>query len=313
MTFHAVAPVVQAAADALPLPDEGADEPRPRGGLLRVREFVMKDAYSFDRDEEGLDVSFRKQGAADRTFERCGLEVYAVEAESGMMGGSESLDYLAPSGSGENVLVTCENGDYAADLEIARGVPRAPEFPSRSMRRSRSRRRASRRSRRSRSSSASTGRDVEGDARRPRRRRRARARARRRPAGGGEARGGAQGRRPARDRGRDPHRVRRRPRSLGPVGFSGDVVADETLRSGQFVAGANRTRWRLRGVEHGRDFEARFADIRQSQEGDVCPKCGGRLRFQTAIEVGHIFKLGTYYSAPLGRCISTKQVRSSQS
>src|SRR5579872_3431263 len=108
------------------------DEPRPRGGLLRVREFIMKDSYSFDRDEAGLDVSFQKNRRAyERIWERCGIVAVGVQAESGMMGGSESLDYLAPSGSGENVLVTCENGDYAADLEIARGVPRAPEFPAR--------------------------------------------------------------------------------------------------------------------------------------------------------------------------------------
>jgi prolyl-tRNA synthetase len=278
------------------------DEPRPRGGLLRVREFVMKDAYSFDRDEEGLDVSFRKQkGAYDRTFERCGLEVFAVEAESGMMGGSESIDYLAPSGSGENVLVTCENGDYAADLEIARGVPRAPEFPepldapveietpgietiealaqflgidpaatSKAM---------------------PVVHDgsvvlalVRGDDRLE------------------EAKLAAIVKGDVRLATEDEIRTafNADPGSLGPVGWSGDVVADETLRSGQFVAGANRTGWHLRGVEHGRDFEARFADIRTSQEGDACPKCGGRLRFQTAIEVGHIFKLGTYYSAPLG-------------
>jgi prolyl-tRNA synthetase len=84
------------------------------------------------------------------------------------------------------------------------------------------------------------------------------------------------------------------------VGFSGEILADETLREGQFVTGANRTGWHLRGVEHGRDFEARFADIREAREGDACPKCGGRLRFQVAVEVGHIFKLGTYYSTPLG-------------
>src|SRR5688500_15653524 len=73
------------------------DEPRPRGGLLRLREFIMKDAYSFDRDEEGLDVSFRKHADAyDRMFARCELQVYAVQAEPGMMGGSESIDYLAP-------------------------------------------------------------------------------------------------------------------------------------------------------------------------------------------------------------------------
>ena len=115
------------------------DEPRPRGGLLRLREFIMKDAYSFDRDEAGLDVSFRKhEEAYHRIFQRCGLEYSAVQAESGMMGGKESIDFLAPSGSGENMLVTCENGDYAADLEIARAC-RA----SRSSRRGSTRRRRS--------------------------------------------------------------------------------------------------------------------------------------------------------------------------
>ena len=88
--------------------------------------------------------------------------------------------------------------------------------------------------------------------------------------------------------------------SLGPVGFKGPVVADEMLREGQYVAGANRTGWHLRGVEAGRDYQAEFADIRQPKEGDACPECGGRLGFQTAIEVGHIFKLGTTYSEAFG-------------
>src|ERR687885_931833 len=107
------------------------DEPRPRSGLIRVREFIMKDSYSFDRDEAGLDQSFRKHGEAyGKIFERCGLEFYEVEAESGIMGGSGSMDFLAPSGSGENTLVTCENGDFAADIEVARTVPREPVFPA---------------------------------------------------------------------------------------------------------------------------------------------------------------------------------------
>jgi prolyl-tRNA synthetase len=88
--------------------------------------------------------------------------------------------------------------------------------------------------------------------------------------------------------------------SLGPVGFKGEVVADEALRHGQFVAGANRDGFHLRGVEAGRDFEPRFADLREAREGDTCPVCGGALHFETAIEVGHIFKLGTRYSEPLG-------------
>src|SRR5437016_6181881 len=107
------------------------DEPRPRGGLLRVREFIMKDAYSFDRDEEGLRASFEANRVAyKRIFERCDLETYDVLAESGIMGGKFSVDFLAPAGAGENVLVTCENGDYAADGDIAQAVPRAPELPA---------------------------------------------------------------------------------------------------------------------------------------------------------------------------------------
>jgi prolyl-tRNA synthetase len=87
--------------------------------------------------------------------------------------------------------------------------------------------------------------------------------------------------------------------SIGPLGIDVEVVADEALREGQFVAGANRDGWHLRGVEAGRDYEPRFADIREAREGDACPNCGGALRFQTAIEVGHIFKFGTRYSEPL--------------
>jgi prolyl-tRNA synthetase len=279
------------------------DEPRPRGGLLRVREFIMKDSYSLDRDEAGLDVSFEKnRGAYDRIFERCGLETYTVQAESGMMGGSESLDYLAPSGSGENTLVTCENGDYAADLEIARGIPRDPDFPE-----------ALAAPEEIETPNTTTiealatllGVDeaatskampyttddgsvvlalVRGDDRLEEAKLLAALGENARPSTEDEIRTAF---------GADPG-------SLGPVGFAGDVVADELLREGQFVAGANRTGWHLRGVEAGRDFEARFADIRTPREGDRCPVCGGELRFQTAIEVGHIFKLGTRYSVPLG-------------
>src|SRR5207302_866640 len=88
--------------------------------------------------------------------------------------------------------------------------------------------------------------------------------------------------------------------SLGPVGFDGEVIADEALREGQFVGGANRDGWHLRGVQAGRDYNPRFADIRQANAGDACPECGGKLLEQTAIELGHIFKLGTFYSVRFG-------------
>ena len=113
------------------------DEPRPRGGLLRVREFIMKDSYSFDRDEAGLDVSFQRARAAPTS----GSSSAAGSRRYGVAGGvrddgrqaSRSTTSRRPA-RGENTLVTCENGDYAADLEIARGVPRAPEFPERARR-----------------------------------------------------------------------------------------------------------------------------------------------------------------------------------
>jgi prolyl-tRNA synthetase len=84
--------------------------------------------------------------------------------------------------------------------------------------------------------------------------------------------------------------------SIGPLGVSVEMIADEALREGQFVAGANRDGRHVRGVEAGRDYEPRFADIRQAVEGDSCPECGGRLSVEPAIEVGHIFKLGTFHS-----------------
>jgi prolyl-tRNA synthetase len=279
------------------------DEPRPRAGLIRVREFIMKDAYSFDRDAEGLDRSFQLQaGAYDRIFERCGLEVYAVQAESGMMGGSGSIDYLAPAGSGENTLVTCDNGDYAADLEIARGVPRRPDLPSPlpapeevatpgvTTIEALAEQLGIDPAATSKAMPVVNGEGtlvlalVRGDDRLFEPKLAAALGSEIRPATEDEIR---------QTFGADPG-------SIGPVGAAVEVVADEALREGQFVAGANRTGWHLRGVEQGRDYAARFADIREPVEGDSCPNCGGRLQFQTAIEVGHIFKLELRFSEPLG-------------
>jgi prolyl-tRNA synthetase len=278
------------------------DEPRPRGGLLRVREFIMKDAYSFDRDQESSEVSFEKNRKAyHRIFDRCGVEAVAVQAESGIMGGELTIDYLAPSGSGENMLVRCERGDYAADAEIARGVPRAVEFPPRldkpeevetpgvttcealaeflgiDLAAT------------SKAMPVTTDEGgvvlalVRGDDRLSESKLLSVLKTGSRPATDDEIRTafGASG------------------GSLGPVGFNGEVVADETLREGQFVAGANRDGWHLLGVEAGRDFEPRFADIREPKEGDRCPNCGGALTIQTAIEVGHIFNFGDKYSSGL--------------
>ena len=277
------------------------DEPRPRGALLRLREFVMKDGYSFDRDEAGLDESFQKHSVAyKRIFERCGLETYEVAAESGIMGGSGSKDFLAPTGSGENTLVTCANGDYAADLEIAQGRPAAADFPE----------------------ELTEPQEVETPGQRtiedvskflgvdPR----ATAKAMPVVADGRIVLALVRGDdrlnemkllealgeefRPA-EQEEIQQAFGASGGSIGPVGVSVDVVADEALREGQYVVGANRDDVHLRGVQAGRDFEPRFADLREIREGDACPECGGSLHLQTAIEVGHIFKLETKYSEPL--------------
>jgi len=279
------------------------DEPRPRSGLLRVREFVMKDAYSFDRDEEGVRRSFEdNRGAYKTIFERCGLEAVDVQAESGIMGGKFSMDFLAPSGSGENTLVTCENGDFAADLEVARAVPSPAQLPAPldqpeeletpgvttiealaelcSI------------------DASATSKAmpvvqedgtlvlalVRGDDRLSESKLFDALHGGSRPATAEEIKQafGAGG------------------GSLGPVGFSGEIIADEALREGQYVAGANRDGWHLLGVEAGRDYEPTFADLREPREGDTCQHCGGQLRFQTAIEVGHIFNFGDFYSKALG-------------
>jgi prolyl-tRNA synthetase len=279
------------------------DEPRSKGGLLRLREFIMKDGYSFDRDEDGVRRSFEaNREAYKKIFARFELETYDVLAESGIMGGKFSVDFLAPTGSGENTLVTCENRDYAADLEVARAIPADAVFPD----------------------ALGGPQEVEtpgvttidglaeflsvdatatskampvvkpdgtlvlalvrGDDRLSETKLYDALPGDSRPATDEEIRAafGASG------------------GSLGPIGFAGEIVADEALREGEFVAGANRDGWHLRGVAAGRDYEPRFADLREPREGDRCPECGGALRFHTAIEVGHIFNFGSFYAAPLG-------------
>jgi prolyl-tRNA synthetase len=278
------------------------DEPRPKSGILRTREFVMKDSYSFDRDEQGLDESYRKHMRVySRIYERCGLEFWVVESDTGMMGGTEAHEFMAPSPAGEDRLVLCSACDYAANVDVARSVSRPAELPPplpapeevetpgvttiEGL-------------------AAFLGIDpaatakampvvhegevvlalVRGDQRLHD--------LKLRKALGGEAR-------PA-----HPDEIRAafgaEPGSIGAVGTGMRVLADEALREGQYVGGANRTGWHLRGIQAGRDFEAEFADLHEALAGDGCPGCGaGVLRIERAIEVGNIFKLGTRYSVPL--------------
>jgi prolyl-tRNA synthetase len=278
------------------------DEPRPRGGILRTREFIMKDSYSFDRDRAGLEESYAKHREVYiRIFERCGLEAWPVEADVGMMGGYGGEEFVAPSANGEAELVRCSNCDYAANVEVGRSTPRAPEFPARLDA-----------PEEVETPGATTieglaellGVDpaatakampivvggnvvlalVRGDHRLHELKTRSALGEDFRPAQADEIRAAF---------GADPG-------SIGPVGTDVRIIADDSLRDGQFVGGANRTGWHLRGLEAGRDYTPEFADLREVSAGDTCAVCGiGTLSIEPAIEVGHIFKLGTRYSVPL--------------
>jgi prolyl-tRNA synthetase len=285
------------------------DEPRPRGGLLRVREFTMKDSYSFDLDEPGLDKSFEAhRGAYERIFARLGIPAIAVEASSGTMGGSDSVEFICPSDSGEDLIARCPNCGYAANLEKATSAlaeiaddPGTAE-PARL---------------------ATPGvRTIDDLATRHNL-----------PADRqvktlvyvvrGEltlvlVRGdhqlgeqklidalGTPDVRPA-----HPEEISEAlgalPGSLGAVGVTHlPVIADLALEGRRDMAtGANSDDWHLTGVDVGRDIAvAHWADLREVAAGEPCVVCGAPLEIIRGIEVGHIFKLGRKYTDAFGTTV----------
>jgi len=282
------------------------DEPRPRAGVLRTREFVMKDAYSFDRDQEGLERSYARQMEAyDRIFDRCGLRWYRVEADVGMMGGHGAHEYMAPCPAGENDVVLAPG--YAANLEVAAARPGPVELPS--------------------ALSAPEPVDTPGQTTVDEV-----ARAMGVPAGAllkaypviSEGRGlvmvclrgdhrvndiklaNALGGpfRPAQE-----SEIAERigpPGYIGPVGANVSVLLDDAVAEGEgYVCGANEPNRHLRGVSPGRDFPFRRADVRRVEPGDTVG--GHPVTIEPAIEVGNIFKLGTRYSEPLGASFLDEQ------
>jgi prolyl-tRNA synthetase len=276
------------------------DEPRPRAGVLRTREFTMKDAYSFDRDEEGLARSYELQAAAyERIFDRCGLRWHRVESDVGMMGGSGADEYMAPCPAGENEIALAAGG-YAANVEVASAGAQPIELP------------APLAAPESVSTPGlTTVEEVSGQL--------------------GLAAGALLKALPVIVEGRGmvlvlvrgDHRLNEiklrnalgadfrqaRPEEIeaeiGPVGFIGPVgagvpvVKDEAIAGESFVCGANQADTHMRGVRPGRDFEFEELDVRAVEAGDVAPG-GGSIEIVPAIEIGNIFKLGTRYSEPLG-------------
>jgi prolyl-tRNA synthetase len=305
--------------------DKFRDEIRPRFGLMRGREFFMKDAYSFDADEEGATESYRKMyGAYCRIFRRMGLDFRAVEADTGSIGGSSSHEFMVIADSGEDAIVSCASCSYGANVEKAECLPYSAPGPGAT---------------KGSPSEAATGAVDAGAAKE-----------------GGAKEGKPRkvptpGKRTIEEVSAflaiDPatliktllfetsagdvavlvsgaHEVNEikvknhlgaeyvrlageeRVRELtgapsgfaGPVGLSVRTIADHSVRSiASGATGANEKDAHFVDVVPGRDFmpEA-YADLRVVREGDPCPRCGGTLRFSRGIEVGHVFRLGTKYS-----------------
>ena len=275
------------------------DEPRPRAGVLRTREFTMKDSYSFDRDEGGLDASYElHRGAYARILDRCGLRWYEVESDVGMMGGSGAHEYMAPCAAGENDIALAPG--YAANVEVACAEAPPIELPP-----------ALDAPREVPTPGLTTVDEVSKAL--------------------GVPPGAALKALPVivEDRGmvlvllRGDHRLNEiklrnalgvdfrqasaeeiqselgPPGFIGPVGASVPVIKDGAIRGEGFFAGANRPDTHLIGVEPGRDFNFEELDVRTVEAGDTTLS-GDPIEIVPAIEVGNIFKLGARYSEPLG-------------
>jgi len=285
------------------------DEIRPRFGLMRGREFIMKDAYSFDLDESGADLAYEKMYQAyRRIFERCGLRFRAVEADTGNIGGTASHEFMVLAASGEDAIVSCDSCQYAANVEKAelRDAGEAAPAPTQALGKVLTPARKTiedvalflettpERLVKTLILQTDTGESVAVLLR---------------------------GDRELNDikltRLLGCNWVELAPEEVvlkvtgapsgfaGPVGLPLRLLADFEVRGmADFIVGANEKDAHLRGANLGRDFSVEtFADLRQAVAGDLCPRCTGKLEIWRGIEVGHVFKLGTKYSAALGATV----------
>jgi prolyl-tRNA synthetase len=285
------------------------DEARPKSGLLRVREFTMKDSYTFDIDAAGLDAQFQRHRAAyTKIFQRFGLATVAVEASSGAMGGNESVEFMVSAGAGEDVIALCSNGDYAANVERA-SSPVAPtvdepwtddpqRFATPGIRTIKALAEVG--------DFAAAERQIKtlvymiggtitlvlvrGDHDLQEQKL-------------SDGTGGLE-MRPAHED-EIVAALGAHPGSLGAVGVDLPVIADPALQGRtNMVTGANDDDWHVRGVDVGRDIEVgTWLEVRAVRSGDPCPNCDGALTLDSTIEIGHIFKLGTGYSERLGATV----------
>jgi len=280
------------------------DEPRPRGGLLRVREFTMKDLYTFDADEEAMDVSYRKViGAYHRIYERCGLPSMVVEADSGAIGGKDSHEFMVITESGEDQVVYCSKCDYSANMDRAESVKLPGEeekpLPIEEI--------------------ATPGiKTIEALTNFLGIPKKKTIKAVFYVADGEMVfvaiRGDLEVNEVKLKNALNCHELRlasdEEVAEAGLVAGSASLagvtgvksVADPSITLGvNFVAGANKPDTHLKNVNYPRDFEVDLmTDIAIAQAGEGCPQCGGELKSTRGIEVGHVFKLGTFFSERLG-------------
>ncbi len=275
------------------------DEARPKSGVLRTREFVMKDSYSFDRDQEGLDKSYELHlDAYKRIYSRCGIAFSVVQSDTGLMGGSLAHEFMAPSAAGEDDVALCDSCGYAANVELAESVPRTPDFPAWTYEEvaTPERRTIEEVTRFLKLSPDLLVKSilvmsekepvlalVRGD-QTLHEKKLAKLIGPHRPAQKDEVKN-----------------ILGVPAGfIGPMGHSLRKIADPSLRQGVYVAGANKEGYHVKGVSAAGHFaDAEFADIHSAAAGDACIRCGKPLRIERVIEIGNIFKLGTKYSVPL--------------
>ena len=279
------------------------DEPRPRYGLIRVREFIMKDAYTFDKDEAGLDVAYQKQfNAYKNIMNRLHLNYVIVRADTGVMGGLLSEEFQALAPMGEDTLVLCDSCDFASNIEVA---PCKPEIPAEKEEEKELVLEATPHSR--------TIEEVADHFHLPAKKF---VKTLIYSVDGKPVAVMVRG-----DRDVNETKLRKFLKATevelaspsvveevthaevgfaGPIGIDCPVYADEEVKYMQnFIVGANKTGYHYCNVNL-KDFKAEaFADLRNIMEGDICPNCGGRIHFAHGIEVGNTFKLGTKYSKAL--------------
>ena len=280
------------------------DERRPRFGIMRSREFIMKAAYSFDKDQAGLDVSYDKMhDAYVKIFNRCGIDAKCVEADSGAIGGANSAEFMVKSEVGEDDVVFCSACDYAANIEKAEATPEKAEVEELlemekvSTPDSRGIYEVSEFLKVSPKKTVKllmfnvdgkiVGVVVRGD----------------REVNEVKVANAAQASGDIIMASNEEYTkaTNCEPGFGGPVGIKVDLllVDEEVANMYNMILGANETGYHLKNVNYGRDFEGVVGDFRKIESGEKCPKCGSEVTIARGTEVGHIFKLGTKYSAAM--------------